>query len=97
VQIGGDSFGANPVAIGASGETVVLVLAGTGLQAAGTAGVKVTAAGIDAPVLYAGPSSYQGLDQVNIQLPAALSCKGTVMVQLTASGVAANPVQIVVQ
>jgi len=40
VQIGGDSFGANPVAIGASGETVVLVLAGTGLQAAGTAGVN---------------------------------------------------------
>jgi uncharacterized protein (TIGR03437 family) len=76
---------------------VYLVLYGTGLQAAGTANVVVTVNGVNAPVLYAGAQGYPGVDQVNIQLPASLAGKGNVSVQLTASGIAANTVQITIQ
>jgi uncharacterized protein (TIGR03437 family) len=48
-------------------------------------------------VLYAGTQNlFAGLDQVNVLLPSSLAGKGTVEVQLTANGVAANAVQIVV-
>jgi uncharacterized protein (TIGR03437 family) len=58
----------------------------------------VTVNGVNAPVKYAGAQgSFPGLDQVNVLLPASLAGKGTVEVQLTAGGVAANPVQIVIQ
>jgi uncharacterized protein (TIGR03437 family) len=70
---------------------VFLELDGTGLQPAGTCGVTVTVGGVDATVTYAGP-----LDQVNILLPAPAG-KGNVNVQLTAGGVAANPVQLTIQ
>jgi uncharacterized protein (TIGR03437 family) len=94
---GGSSFAANPINMGSAPDQVYLTLYGTGSQAAGTAGVKVTAAGIEAPVLYGGPSGYTGVDQVNIQLPSSLAGKGNVNIQLTANGTAANPVEITVQ
>jgi uncharacterized protein (TIGR03437 family) len=37
------------------------------------------------------------VDQVNVQLPASLAGSGTVAIQLTASGIAANTVQIAIQ
>jgi uncharacterized protein (TIGR03437 family) len=36
-------------------------------------------------------------DQVNVQLPATLAGSGTVAVQLTASGIAANTVQVAIK
>jgi uncharacterized protein (TIGR03437 family) len=54
--------------------------------------------GVNAPVAYAGSQNvFPGLDQVNALLPASLAGKGTVEVQLTAGGVAANAVQVVIQ
>ena len=92
------SFLPNPINLGASTDTTYLALFGTGIQAAGLANVTVTVGGINAPVVYAGPQgNFPGLDQVNVVLPASLAGKGNVNVQLTASGVAANPVQITVQ
>ena len=92
------SFSASPINMGSSSDTVYLVLFGTGLQAAGTAGVTVTVGGVTAPVLYAGPQgSFTGLDQVDVQLPASLAGKGNVNVQLTAAGIAANAVQVTIQ
>jgi uncharacterized protein (TIGR03437 family) len=92
------SFSANPISMGAATDHVYLVLFGTGLQAAGTAGVTVTVGGITVPVLYAGPQgSFPGLDQVNVQLPASLAGKGNVNIQLTAAGIPANSVQITIQ
>jgi uncharacterized protein (TIGR03437 family) len=38
-----------------------------------------------------------GLDQVNVQLPSSLAGKGNVTILLTASGLAANPVNITIQ
>jgi uncharacterized protein (TIGR03437 family) len=68
------------------------------LQAAGTGGVTVTVGGINAPVLYAGPQgSFAGEDQVDIRLPSSLAGKGNVNIQLTASGIPANSVQITIQ
>ena len=42
-------------------------------------------------------SSFVGVDQVNVQIPPSLAGKGNVNVQVSANGVAANPVQIPVQ
>jgi uncharacterized protein (TIGR03437 family) len=92
------SFSASPIDMGSASDNVYLQLAGTGLQAAGTAGVKVTVGGLDAPVLFVGPQgSFGGLDQVDVQLPAALAGQGNVNVQVTAAGIAANSVQITIK
>jgi uncharacterized protein (TIGR03437 family) len=92
------SFSANPINMGSATDQVFLVIFGTGLQAAGTAGVTVTVGGISVPVLYAGPQgSFAGVDQVNVQLPASLAGKGNVNIQLTAAGIPANSVQITIQ
>ena len=88
----------SPVNMGSSTDTVYLILYGTGFDTAGTANVTATVNGVNAPVLYAGPGGGSpGLDQLNIQLPASLAGKGNVNLQMTAAGVAANPVQITIQ
>jgi uncharacterized protein (TIGR03437 family) len=92
------TFSANPISMGSATDQVYLVLYGTGLQAAGTSGVTATAGGLNASVIYAGAQgAFAGVDQVNILLPASLAGKGTVPVQITAAGAAANPVQVLIQ
>jgi uncharacterized protein (TIGR03437 family) len=87
-----------PLDFGPSGDQLFLVLYGTGLRAAGTAGVSVSIAGATIPVLYAGPQGeVEGFDQVNVQLPRTLIGKGNVFITLTANGVAANTVQVTVK
>jgi len=89
---------ANPINMGSATDSVYLILYGTGLDAATVSKVTVAVNGVNAPVLYVGPGGgFPGLDQVNIQLPVSLAGKGDVNVQLTAAGVAANPVQITIQ
>lgn len=57
--------------------------------------VKVTIQGVQCRVTYAGAQGgFDGLDQVNVAIPPALAGFGTVVVQLTAGGKAANPVNI---
>ena len=82
---------------GVGTNSVYLSIYGTGLQAAGTA-VTALVNGVSAVVQYAGPQGgFAGLDQVNILLPTALAGKGNVEIQLTAGGIAANPVQVTIQ
>jgi uncharacterized protein (TIGR03437 family) len=88
---------ANPINLGSASDQVYLELYGTGIQAAGTSNVQVTVGGTSVPVQYAGKSSFEGEDQVNILLPHSLAGAGNVTVQVTASGIAANPVQITIQ
>lgn len=57
----------------------------------------MTANGVNAPVIFAGNEGYAGVDQVNVQLPATLAGSGTATVQLTASGIPANTVQVAIQ
>ena len=84
--------------MGAATDNVYLSLYGTGIQAAGASAVQVTVNGVNAPVVFAGPQGLTpGLDQVNVQIPAAMAGKGNVNLQLTAGKVAANPVQITIQ
>jgi uncharacterized protein (TIGR03437 family) len=75
----------SPLNMGSSGGQVYLILYGTGIAAAGTSNTQVTVNGANATVLYAGPQGGSpGLDQVNILLPASLTGKGNVNLQLTA-------------
>jgi uncharacterized protein (TIGR03437 family) len=87
-----------PINMGSATDQVYLILYGTGLQAAGTAGVTVTVGGVNAPVGFAGTTGIiAGLDQVNVLLPASLAGKGNVNLQLTAAGISANPAQVTIQ
>ncbi len=89
---------ANPIDLGSDSDQVYLTLFGTGLQAAGTSGVKATVGPKDVPVQYAGPQgSFAGLDQVNVVLPHSLAGSGDVTVQLSAAGLAANAVRLTIQ
>jgi uncharacterized protein (TIGR03437 family) len=91
------SFSAAPINMGSATDNVYLTIYATGVQAAGLANVAVTVNGVATPVLYAGSSGYAGVDQINVQLPASLAGSGTVALQVTASGIAANTVQIAIQ
>lgn len=95
--VSGGAVVANPINLGSASDQVYLELYGTGIQAAGTSNVQVTVGGTSVPVQYAGKSSFTGEDQVNILLPHSLAGAGNVTVQVTASGIAANPVQITIQ
>jgi uncharacterized protein (TIGR03437 family) len=92
------SYSATPISLGSGSDKTYLVLYGSGLQAAGTSGVTATVNGVSAPVTFAGQQgTYAGLDQVVLTLPSSLAGKGNVNVQVTASGVAANQVQVTIQ
>jgi uncharacterized protein (TIGR03437 family) len=92
------TFSATPINMGSAGDQVYLVLYGTGLEAAGTSGVTATVNGVNTPVAYAGSQpGVDGLDQVNLKLPATLAGAGNVNVQVIVNGTLANPVQITIQ
>lgn len=91
------SFSAAPINMGSATDKVYLTIYGTGIQAAGLANVAVTVNGVGTQVVYAGSAGYSGVDQINVLLPASLAGSGTVALQVTASGIAANTVQIAIQ
>ena len=78
--------------------TPYLVLYGTGIRAAGQAGVTVRIGNLDLPAAYAGPQgSSSGLDQVNVALPASLKGRGQLVITVTANGQAANMGELLFQ
>lgn len=92
------SYSSTPISLGSGADQTYLTLYGTGISAAGASGVKVTIGGVNAPVVYVGPQpGTSGLDQINVQIPSSLAGKGAVPVQLTAGGIAANTITIVIQ
>jgi uncharacterized protein (TIGR03437 family) len=96
-QVSGGQIVPNLIDIPAS-DNVFLELFGTGLRAAGQSNVSVTIGTTNVAVSYAGAqSSNEGLDQVNVALPSSLAGSGDVVVQLTANGIAANPVHVTIQ
>jgi uncharacterized protein (TIGR03437 family) len=72
-----------------------LILFGTGIRGAGNS-VSVTIGGIAATVYYSGPAATQGLDQINVLIPAQLA-GGTAPVVVTATSIAANTVYVTIQ
>jgi uncharacterized protein (TIGR03437 family) len=95
-QCGGPgTCAAIPVPVPNFNETVILVLYGTGIRRAGLSSVRVDIGGIAAAVHYAGPQfQYEGLDQVNVAIPASLAGRGAVSVRLHADGETSNAVSI---
>jgi uncharacterized protein (TIGR03437 family) len=91
------SYSPTPVNMGSATDRVYLSFYATGASAAGIGNTSVTVNGLNCPVLYTGTSGYTGIDQINCQMPAGLAGSGTVPVQLTAGGIAANTVEIVIQ
>jgi len=88
-----------PLPIGIpAGDDVSLELLCTGVRAAPQSFVSVTIGSANVPVTFVGAQgTWPGLDQVNVQLPQGLAGSGDVVVQLSANGIAANPVHITIQ
>jgi hypothetical protein len=82
----------------AGGDTVYLVLYGTGVRHKSSTTVAFRCAACtsgDWPVAFAGAQpSVAGLDQVNVALPAWLAGAGKVTLVLTVDGVTSNPVDL---
>lgn len=87
------------VPIDVTSNAAVLVLYGTGIrQRSDLANVKVKVGGVDAAVKFVGAqSSYAGLDQVNVKLPATLTGRGEVKIELLLEGKLANVVRVVIR
>jgi uncharacterized protein (TIGR03437 family) len=87
---------ATPIDLGPASTNVYLELFGTGIRGrSGLSGVTVTLGGTALQVTYAGAQgTYAGLDQVNLLLDRSLIGSGSLTLQLTADGVAANPVTV---
>lgn len=85
-----------PVQLGKPGETVYLVLYGTGIRhRRSLEDVRLVVGGLSLPVLYAGPQpQFIGVDQVNLLLPKELTARGEVEMQLFVEGKASNRVVI---
>jgi uncharacterized protein (TIGR03437 family) len=82
---------------GAAGDRMYLILHGTGFR---NAHGSLTCILNDQPVstLYSGPhSTYPGLDQINLELPATLRGAGIVRVNCTVEGHSTNSVSITVR
>ncbi len=102
----GVTYQSSPFALTVNGQPNYLLLFGTGLRRVGDANaddangiaeaVSVTIGGVAAKVLYAGAQGqYVGLDQLNIELPAALASQVTTVpsrfeVVVTVNGAEAN-------
>jgi uncharacterized protein (TIGR03437 family) len=94
---GSSQFVASPIAF--NGDTLYLVLYGTGFDAAsGPSGTTVTVGGTPVTVTYSHPAPGEaGVDQIDAQLPASLAGAGQVTVNVTVDGATANPVTIAFQ
>lgn len=81
-----------------AGSQSVLLLFGTGIRGAAQSTVTATIGDTPVEVVYSGPQNqYEGLDQVNLRLPASLAGRGEVEVALWVDGQRANTVRINVQ
>lgn len=93
-QLLNGSIVASPIAL--NGDSVYLVLYGSGLGTATSA--TATIGGVSASVAYAGAQgTYAGLDQYNVLIPASLAGKGSVNAIVTAGGKPSNAVNITIQ
>lgn len=83
--------------LSAPDDRVFLTLFGTGLRHRGTA-VSARIGGESAEVFFAGPQGdFVGLDQINLLLPRGLAGRGMVNIELTADGLPANMVAILIK
>jgi uncharacterized protein (TIGR03437 family) len=85
---------ANPMRV-AAGDRLFVVLYGTGLRHSAAA-LSCSMNGQTVPVLYSGAHTvYTGLDQINLEIPAAL--RGSISISCAAGDQVSNPVTVNVQ
>jgi uncharacterized protein (TIGR03437 family) len=81
-----------------NGDSLYLLLFGTGFDAGTTGNTTVTVGGAAAALTYSGPApGFAGLDQIDVALPGSLAGEGQVTVNVMVNQVAANAVTIVFQ
>ena len=87
---------ANPLDLSNAPGGAFIELYGTGIRAnIGLAAVGAAIGGYPATVVYAGPQSqYEGMDQVNIQVPSQLQGAGDVTVTLLVDGLPTNAITV---
>jgi uncharacterized protein (TIGR03437 family) len=86
-----------PVSLGPPAQQVFLVLYGTGISGRSSlANVSVSMGGLSLPVLYAGPTTDEGLDQVNVLIPASLAESGNTAVTITVDGMTSNTAYVTI-
>ena len=84
-----------PIDVTPQSGQVFLILYGTGIRGAQAEQVAATIGGVNVPILFAGPQgSFVGLDQVNVQVPAALAGRGDVAIVVIVAGQAANTIHV---
>jgi uncharacterized protein (TIGR03437 family) len=89
---------ARAIDLGPAGDQVYLLLYGTGIAAAGTANTTVRIGGVPSPVSFSGQQgTFDGLDQVNVQIPSILAGVGYIPISLSAAGKGANNVRILIK
>jgi uncharacterized protein (TIGR03437 family) len=99
-ETGSGGYVASPIAF--NGDTLYLILYGTGFDSASTSGTSVSIAQefftTNTTVVFAGAQGqFAGLDQIDAQLPVSLAGAGQVTVDVTINGATANPVTIAFQ
>ncbi len=94
-----DEFGnvtPSPIRFGEATDQLFLILFATGVRKGALEDVRVTIAGLEIPVLFAGEQGgFVGLDQVNLSLPRELAGRGEVLLRLEADQWMANQVSLV--
>lgn len=85
-----------PLNTGTAGTHLVLALYGTGIRGRSALGSVICyIGGVGVPVDYAGPQpQYEGLDQVNVTVPASLAGSGQTSLYLVVDGQTSNTVTI---
>ncbi len=88
-----------PIDLGPAGETIVLVLYGTGVRGRTLLSqVSATIGGTAVPVAFAGAQNeFPGLDQINVTVPRSLIGRGSVDVIVTVEGQASNAGRLIIQ
>jgi endoglucanase len=95
-EAGSGQYVAAPIAF--NGDSLYLILYGTGFDGASVSGTTVTVGQTSTTVLFAGPQGqFAGLDQIDAQLPGSLAGAGQVTVAVSINGAAANAVTIAFQ
>ncbi|HEX2489842.1 MAG TPA: hypothetical protein VHR27_10580, partial [Blastocatellia bacterium] len=96
VQVASGSLD-TPIVFGGPGDTVFLILYGTGIRfRSSLSAVSVTAGGSGAIVQFAGAQGdFVGLDQINAIIPQSLAGAGEINVIVTVDGVTANTVKVI--
>jgi len=96
LQFDGTKFVPRPIDLGPAGESVFVILYGTGIRnRSALSGVSARVGGVEARADYAGPApGFVGLDQLNVLIPRSLVGRLETDIAVVVDGKAANAVRV---